>query len=349
MVDLFPLARPILHALQPETAHNLTLVVLKLGLGPRMTSTDPPPLAIEVFGKSFANPIGIAAGFDKNAEVIRPLQRLGLGFVEIGSVTPRPQKGNPKPRMLRWREEEALINRIGFSGVGLDRVEARLKRPRPHGIVGANLGKNKDTTEPEADYARSVRRIARLVDYLVVNVSSPNTPGLRDLQAASALTEIVTAVQAARSEVGATTPILLKIAPDLSDEDLADVVRVALDKQLDGLIVSNTTISRPDNLPTSLAGEAGGLSGPPLMPKSTDMLRAVARDVAGRIPLVGVGGVASGADAYAKIQAGASLVQLYTALAYRGPRLVAEIKRDLAALLDRDGFSSVSEAVGSGV
>lgn len=349
MIDLFPIARPLLHAMDPERAHWLTLTALKAGLGPRHTKADPPSLGIDLWGKRFANPIGLAAGFDKNAVAIGPMLRLGLGFVEIGSVTPQPQSGNPKPRIVRWHDRHALINRIGFSGEGLATVAARLARPRPPGVVGANLGKNKDTQAPETDYVEGVRRLGPLVDYLVVNVSSPNTPGLRDLQGAAALTAIVSAVLAARADIGIRTPILLKIAPDLADEDLADIADVGLSQGVDGLIISNTSLSRPDDLPAGLEGEAGGLSGPPLMAASTRVLGDMARLIDGRMPLIGVGGMASGADAYEKIRAGASLVQLYTALAYRGPRLIVEIKRDLAALLQRDGFASVAEAVGSGL
>lgn len=349
MVDLFPIVRPLLHRLDPEAAHNVTLRALKLGLGPRAGAPDDPILAIELWGRRFANPIGLAAGFDKNAEVFGPMLRLGFGFVEVGSVTPRPQTGNPKPRLLRWPHREALINRIGFSGHGLDAVEGRLAGRRPNGIVGANIGKNKDSHSAEQDYADGVRRLAPFADYLVINVSSPNTPGLRDLQGAAPLAAILAAAQAARGEVAAETPILLKVAPDLTDEDVADIVGVALGSGADGLIVANSTVARPDDLPGHLVGEAGGLSGPPLMAASTRLLADVARHTVKRLPLIGVGGVASGADAYAKVRAGASLVQLYTALAYRGPRLVAEIKQDLADRVRRDGFACLADAVGSGL
>lgn len=348
MVDLFPIVRPLLHRLDPETAHDVTLRALKMGLGPRVGAPDDPILAIDLWGRRFANPIGLAAGFDKNAEVVGPMLRLGFGFVEVGSVTPQPQAGNPKPRLMRWHQREALINRIGFSGHGLNVVERRLASRRADGIVGANIGKNKDSRSAEQDYADGVRRLALLADYLVINVSSPNTPGLRDLQGAAPLAAILAAAQAARDDASAETPILLKIAPDLTDEDVADIVGVALGSGADGLIVANTTVARPDDLPGHLAGEAGGLSGPPLMEASTRLLADVARHVAKRLPLVGVGGVASGADAYAKVKAGASLVQLYTALAYRGPRLVTEIKRDLAERIRRDGFDCLADAVGSG-
>ena len=349
MVDLFPIVRPLLHRLNPETAHDVTLRALKMGLGPRVGASDDPILAIDLWGRHFPNPIGLAAGFDKNAEVFGPMLRLGFGFVEVGSVTPQPQAGNPKPRLMRWHHREALINRIGFSGHGLDTVERRLASRRANGIVGANIGKNKDSQSAEQDYADGVRRLAPLADYLVINVSSPNTPGLRDLQGAAPLAAILAAAQAARDEASAETPILLKIAPDLTDKDVADIVAVALGSSADGLIVANTTVSRPDDLPGHLAGEAGGLSGPPLMDASTRLLADVARHTAKHLPLIGVGGVASGADAYAKIKSGASLVQLYTALAYRGPRLVTEIKRDLAERIRRDGFACLADAVGSGL
>jgi dihydroorotate dehydrogenase len=349
---LFALAAPVLKALPPETAHRATITALKLGLGPVAAEPDDPVLAVTLWGRHFANPIGLAAGFDKDAEVVDPMLRLGLGFVEIGSVTPRAQPGNPRPRAFRLPDHQALINRYGFNNRGHAAAVARLEARHANGaagpgLLGINVGRNKDSRDPDADYAAGIRAFARLADYLVVNISSPNTPGLRAMQSREPLQRLLAAATAARADGTARPPLLVKIAPDLTPEDLEDVAEVALAAGIDGLIVSNTTIARPAGLPPDLAGEPGGLSGKPLMQPSTAVLRRMAKLVAGRLPLVGVGGVASGADAYAKIRAGASLVQLYTALAYRGPGLVGEIKRDLAGRLRADGFRSVAEAVGA--
>ncbi|MGO4125173.1 quinone-dependent dihydroorotate dehydrogenase [Inquilinus sp. YAF38] len=352
MSRLFALAAPVLKALPPEMAHRATITALKLGLGPVAGGPDDPVLAVTLWGRDFANPIGLAAGFDKDAEVVDPMLRLGFGFVEIGSVTPRAQPGNPRPRAFRLPDQQALINRYGFNNRGHAAAVARLEARRLNGaaalgLLGINVGRNKDSRDPDADYAAGIRAFARLADYLVVNISSPNTPGLRAMQSREPLQRLLAAATAARADGTARPPILVKIAPDLTPEDLEDVAEVALASGIDGLIVSNTTIARPAGLPPDLAGEPGGLSGKPLMQPSTAVLRRMAKLVAGRLPLVGVGGVASGADAYAKIRAGASLVQLYTALAYRGPGLVGEIKRDLAGRLRADGFRSVAEAVGA--
>ncbi|MEQ9812964.1 MAG: quinone-dependent dihydroorotate dehydrogenase [Azospirillaceae bacterium] len=350
MIDLFPLARPLLHALPPELAHGLTLRAMRAGLAPVERRPDDPVLACQVWGRSFGNPLGIAAGFDKNAEVVAPLLRLGFGFVEIGSVTPRPQPGNAGRRLWRWRERRALINRLGFNNKGAEVVAANLARLRQHtlgGPVGVNLGRNRDSRQAGADYVAGVGLLGPQADYIVVNVSSPNTPGLRALQAAEALGPILSTVLEARHSAGLDCPVVVKIAPDLDAGPLAATVTAILDGGADGIAVSNTTVGRPPDLPRHLAGCEGGLSGPPLFALATETLRRVAIQVAGRVPLIGIGGVASGADAYAKIRAGASLVQLYTALAYRGPRLVGEIKRDLARLLKADGFGRVGEAVGA--
>lgn len=339
-------------ALPPEAAHRLTIAALMAGLGPRGPGdSDDPVLAQTLWGRDLANPIGLAAGFDKNAQVVRAMARLGFGAVEVGTVTPRPQPGNPKPRMVRWPERRALVNRLGFNNRGLDAVEGRLRalsRRPPRGVlIGANIGRNKDQADAVADFARGARRLAPFADYLVVNVSSPNTPGLRDLQERKALEALLNGVMAARREAGVATPVVVKIAPDLPDGALPEIVAVALGAGIDGIAVSNTTTGRPPDMPAGLAAEAGGLSGPPLFDLSTRLLAATARLVDGRIALIGIGGVASGADAYAKIRAGASLVQLYTALAYQGPGLVARIKRDLAGLLHRDGHGSLSQAIGT--
>ena len=347
MADLFRLCRPLLRALPPETAHWVTLLGLAAGLGGRQRNSDPPILAQRLWGLTFPNPIGIAAGFDKDAQVPEALLDLGFGFAEVGTVTPRSQPGNPRPRVFRLEADAALINRMGFNSGGLDPLLARLRRRRGRGVVGVNVGKNRDSTDAVADYVEGVRRTAALADYLVVNVSSPNTPGLRDLQAPAALDRLLQAVLAAREASGVRSPLLVKIAPDLDEEERADIAAVALAVGIDGIIVSNTTVARPPGLRSPHAGEAGGLSGRPLFAPSTALLAEMYRLTRGRLPLIGVGGVASAADAYAKIRAGASLVQLYTALVFAGPALLGRIKTGLADLLRRDGFASAAAAVGA--
>lgn len=357
MTDLWPLLRPLVRALPPEAAHRLTVRALATGLRPGTPAglpvpPDPPVLATRMFGLDFANPIGLAAGFDKNAEVPGAMLRLGFGSVEVGTITPRPQRGNPKPRVFRVPERRAVINRLGFNNRGLVEAAERLRRldrdaDRPPGPIGANIGRNKDSADAIADYRMAVLALAGVADWLTVNVSSPNTPGLRALQSREALTGVIGAVQEAREEAGAATPILLKIAPDLTPQDREDIAGVALETGLDGLIVANTTIERPADLPARYRELPGGLSGRPLFEPSTRLLAEMARLTGRRVPLIGVGGVASGADAYAKIRAGAGLVQLYTALVYEGPGLVRRIKADLADLLTRDGYAHVADAVGA--
>ncbi len=350
MFDYYRLTGPCIRVLDPEVAHGLTIRALKMGLVPPQPAADDPILAATVWGRRFPNPVGLAAGFDKNAEVPDAMLRQGFGFVEIGSVTPRPQPGNPKPRMFRLPDDQAVINRMGFNNEGAEAVAARLRKRRRQGIVGVNLGKNKDTEDAAADYEKGVAALAGLGEYVVVNVSSPNTPGLRALQGRAQLAALVGRTRAALDAAvpgEGRPPLLLKIAPDLTAEDMADIARVALDGALDGLIVSNTTIERPWRLLSWFRGEAGGLSGRPLFAPSTRVLSEMYRLTEGRLPLVGAGGIASGADAYAKIRAGATLVQLYTALIYHGPGLVTRIKTDLAGLLRKDGFASLSEAVGA--
>lgn len=344
-MSLLDLTVPLLRCLDAERAHLLAIRALRLAGVFLRAPDDDRILAQRLWGREFPNPIGIAAGFDKHAEVPDALLGLGFGFAEIGSVTPRPQPGNPRPRVFRLDEDRAVINRYGFNSEGIEAVAARLSRRQRRGVLGVNLGKNKETADAADDYVAGVKALAGFADYVVVNVSSPNTPGLRALQDRAALDGLVARVQAAM-QGGAPPPLLVKIAPDLTAEDLADVADVALARGLAGIIVSNTTLARPDSLRGAARAEAGGLSGRPLLEKSTDMLRTMRRLTAGKLVLIGVGGVASGADAYAKIRAGASLVQLYTALAFEGPGLISRIKRDLAAALRRDGFNAVSEAVG---
>jgi dihydroorotate dehydrogenase len=346
-MDLSRLAFPLLRHLDPERAHGLTVWGLKHGFGPAQDGADDAVLRCHYWGLDFPNPIGVAAGFDKNGEVFDPLLRAGFGFTEVGTVTPRLQAGNPRPRLFRLREDAALINRMGFNNQGLDIVAQRLSN-RHGGIVGANIGRNKDSADAERDYASAAGRLAPLVEYLVINVSSPNTPGLRALQDKAALGSLVRRVRAAmRDSVVRPPALLVKIAPDLAEEDEADIAALAAETALQGLIISNTTVARPASLASAYRSEAGGLSGAPLFAPSTAQLARMHKATGGRIPLVGVGGIASGKDAYAKVRAGASLVQLYSALALQGPSLLTRIKQDLAGLLRADGFCSVAEAVGA--
>jgi dihydroorotate dehydrogenase len=345
----FDLAMPLLRGLDPETAHRVTVRALALGLAPADRSRVPAALSQTVMGLRFPHPVCLAAGFDKSAECWRGLLRLGVGAVEVGTITPCPQAGNPRPRLFRLPEDAAVINRNGFNNDGLEAAAARLaRRERRTGIVGINVGANKDTPDPVDDYRYGVRMLAPLADYLTVNVSSPNTPGLRDLQGEGALGRLLAAVIEARAEAcgEAGPPVLLKIAPDLADGQLEAIVETALATGIAGLIISNTTVARPESLRAAARQETGGLSGRPLFDPSTRLL-ARARVLAGdRLVLVGVGGVEDGATAYAKIRAGASLVQLYTALVYNGPGLFRRIRDDLAARVTADGFASIAEAVG---
>jgi dihydroorotate dehydrogenase len=346
--DLFPLAAPLLRALPPETAHRVTLAALAAGLVGRAGEADPRVLQTQLWGRDFPNPIGIAAGFDKDAQVPDALLQLGFGFVEVGTVTPRPQPGNPRPRVFRLDADRALINRLGFNSGGLDIVIDRLRaRAGRGGVVGINIGRNRDSADALADYVGGVRRGAGVADYLVVNVSSPNTPGLRDLQGREALDALLRELVAARQATQYPTPLFVKIAPDLEQQQRADIAAVALASGINGIIVSNTTVARPPGLRGRWARETGGLSGPPLFAPSTEVLRDMYRLTRGKLPLIGVGGVASPEDAYAKIRAGASLVQLYTALVFAGPGLLRRIKTGLAELLLRDGYASVGDAVGA--
>lgn len=346
----YGLVAPILLRLDPERAHRAAVVAVGLGLAGTDDSPDPPQLACRVWGLDFRNPIGLAAGFDKDAEVFDRMLALGFGFVEAGSVTPRPQPGNPRPRLFRLVEDQAVINRFGFNSCGIEPFAARLARRSGRGIVGANLGKNKETEDAAVDYGVGIDAVCGHADYLVINVSSPNTPGLRGLQARGPIADLLGRVldARARASVGARRPppLLAKVGPDLTEEQVSDIAEVALASGIDGLIVGNTTITRPAGLHSSFRDESGGLSGRPLFAHANACLAAMYRYTRGRLPIVGCGGVASGADAYMKIRAGAHLVQLYSALVYEGPGLVGRIKAELAALLAADGFNSVGEAVG---
>jgi dihydroorotate dehydrogenase len=349
------LAARALHALDAEDAHNAAIRGLKAGLGPREDGLDDPCLAVELKGLQLKTCIGLAAGFDKNAEVPDAMLAAGFGFVECGTVTPLPQEGNPRPRLFRLTEDKAVINRMGFNNQGLEAFAARLEARRGRsGVVGANIGANKDSADRIGDYVTGLRRLWRLADYFTINISSPNTPGLRDLQSGPALDELLERVATARSEVEMSDPRLrarpmfLKVAPDLNELQIVAICDAVDRHGFDGVIAGNTTLSRPDSLRSRFKSEAGGLSGAPLTALSTRVVADFHACAAGRFPVIGAGGVASGADAYAKIRAGACAVQLYSALVYGGPGLIGRIKRDLAARLRADGFVSVVEAVGAG-
>jgi len=338
---------PLLRLIDPETAHGLALWALRAGLAGR---AEAPALPVEAMGLRFPNPLGLAAGFDKNAVAVRPLFALGFGFVEVGTITPLPQAGNRRPRLFRLAEDRAVINRMGMNNEGWEAVSARIAALRAEGPLpgplGVNVGINKDSDDPVRDISLLVEGAARCGDYVTLNVSSPNTPGLRDLQAADRLCALLEASRQGLARAGRTIPILVKLAPDLEADALGPIVETAVAGGAAGLIVSNTTVSRPEHLRSRHRDELGGLSGAPLFAPSTALLRRIARLAAGRLTLIGAGGVASGADAYAKLRSGATLVQLYSALAYAGPALPARILAEIAALLARDGFRSVEEAVG---
>jgi dihydroorotate dehydrogenase len=338
----------VLFRFDPETAHRMAIRGLSLNVLPK-AAAPPPTLRTRVLALDFPSPIGLAAGFDKNAEAVDGLLRLGFGFVEVGTVTPLPQPGNPKPRMFRVEADEAIINRLGFNNDGMDAVAARLAARRPGGIVGVNLGANKAAADRIADYVAGVHRFARLASYLVINVSSPNTPGLRSLQDADPFETLLLRVVAARDEAangGVTTPILVKIAPDLDDGALAAIARIALSSGIDGIVLGNTTLARTGLTDTSQAGEPGGLSGRPLFQRATIMLARLRALVGPGMPLIGVGGVDTAEAALTKLLAGADLVQVYTAMIYRGHNIAARINLRLAELLAERDFASPEDAVG---
>lgn len=357
MIDLFPFAKPFIHSLDPERAHGLGISLLSRGItGSGRRVRQYKILKTHVFGLAFDNPIGLAAGFDKDAEAILGTQKTGFGFIEVGTVTPQPQPGNDKPRLFRLSRDRAVINRFGFNSKGLENFAQNLDTKciqNAAAVVGANVGANKTSEDRTADYVACVDRLYGLCDYFTVNISSPNTLGLRALQSKAALEDLigqVLAVRSAKQKDGADRiPVLVKIAPDLLDKDVEDIADIAVASNIDGLIVSNTTIERPESLRSTDKGEAGGLSGKPLFEPSTEMLKRVYMATGGQKPLVGVGGISSAADAYTKIRAGASLVQLYSALVYEGTGLVERVKFGLARALKKDGYTAVSDAVGADV
>ena len=336
----------LLHRIDPERAHALSLMALRAGLTPRPGPVTSPRLATTIAGLALPNPVGLAAGYDKNAVAVGPLSRAGFGFIEVGAATPLPQPGNPRPRLFRLPLDRAAINRFGFNNQGAAAIAARLAR-RPEGIpVGLNLGANKTSDNRAADFASILATCGAHVDFATVNVSSPNTERLRDLQGPAALAALLDGVMQANAGLARPIPIFLKIAPDLTDDDLAAIAGVAMDAGIAGLIATNTTLAR-DGLHSPHRVETGGLSGVPLFQRSTQVLARLSHLTEGRLPLIGVGGIASAEDAYAKIRAGASAVQLYTALAYQGLSLVVRIAEGLDRLLARDGHATVAEAVGT--
>ncbi len=340
---LYPLLRPLIFGLDAERAHHLTLRSLK-ALPPGKAPAADPMLSIEVAGLNFPNPVGLAAGFDKNAEVFAQILRLGFGFAEVGTLTPLPQAGNSRPRLFRLSEDRAVINRMGFNNDGQQAALPRLQSRRRNGIVGVNIGANKDSADRMADYAAGVVAMMGVADYLTVNISSPNTPGLRALQDKTALDELLAAVTEAR---GAGPPVFLKVAPDLKPSEIGDIVDVAMARRIDAVVVSNTTISRP-HLKSKHRGETGGLSGAPLKGLALQRLKDFRTAAGPSLPLIAAGGIENGVDAYDRIRAGASLVQLYSALVYQGPGLARSIASELKRLLRRDGYSTIGEAIGAG-
>ncbi|MBL4747744.1 MAG: quinone-dependent dihydroorotate dehydrogenase [Magnetovibrio sp.] len=352
MLRFYQLAWPLIRRLDAEFSHGLAVKALEMGVVPKPKKVDNSVLQQRLWGLEFPNPVGLAAGFDKDARVFKPMLEQGFGFVEVGSITPQAQPGNPKPRLFRLENDGAVINRMGFNSEGHEASMARLKkRNGRHGIVGVNLGKNKLTEDAVADYEIGVRNFGPLADFIVINVSSPNTPGLRALQGPEILRELLTRTKAAlnaATTLSVTPPLLLKIAPDLTDEDKADICAVAIECDIDGLIVTNTTIERPDTLISPHKGETGGLSGRPLFEASTRVLSEIYTATKGQLPLIGVGGIEDGQGAYQKILAGASLVELYSAMVYQGPAMAGRVNQQLADILKAEGFACVADAVGQG-
>lgn len=350
-MDYYSLARPLLFAMRPETAHNLAIDALRSNLLPAQPVYRSPMLQQQIAGLDFDGAIGLAAGFDKNAEAINGLCKQGFAFVEAGTVTPKPQEGNPSPRMFRLRRDQAVINRLGFNNDGLDRFVHNLQQRSTRCLIGANIGKNKDQTDAIADYRQAFDAVSPHCDYVTVNISSPNTPGLRELQAADAMQSLIDALtrQRASHTVSQQRPIFIKLAPDLSDKEIGQISEMLRATTINGLILGNTTISRPDSLQGMQRTQAGGLSGKPLFRLANQTLAKFYKHLGNQLPLIGVGGIHSPETAYRKIKAGASLVQVYTALAYQGFGLVTRIQRDLPKLLARDGHTHISQAIGTEV
>lgn len=339
--------------MDPEAAHGFTLRVMKAGVMPGAKAVHDPALEQSLWGLKFPNPVGLSAGFDKNAEVIGASFKMGFGFVEAGTVTPKPQAGNPKPRIFRDVPNEAVINRMGFPNEGMSAFKANLEaflngRKRPSGVVGINIGMNKTQTTPVKDYETLIKMLAPMADYLTINISSPNTPGLRDLQRREPLLELLMAVKDARAKACRVSPppLLVKFAPDLDEAQIEELAMSVLEADIDGIILTNTTLERPKELSDSFAAQPGGLSGKPLRDKATNVIRQFYQITEGKLPIIGVGGISSADDAYAKIKAGASLVQIYSGLIYKGPIVVKHINQGLLGHLKADGYAHIRDAVG---
>lgn len=354
MLNLYGLIRPAIFKMDPETAHGLTIKGLKTGAIRPCKTVRSDMLEQDIFGLHFANPVGMAAGFDKNAEVISPLLKLGFGFTEAGTVTPKPQGGNPRPRIFRDPTNNAVINRMGFPNGGLRAFKPNIEKflsteSRPHGVLGINIGMNKEQKNPADDYCALIKELAPHADYLTVNISSPNTPGLRDLQKKDILTDLVNQMMDARHEAcGEQAPaLLIKLAPDLSEEQQEELAETLIETKVDGVILSNTTLDRPDFLPDDFKAQPGGLSGAPLTQKSTQIIHNFYRLTHGKLPIIGVGGISTAQHAYDKIKAGASLVQLYSGMIYEGPEIANKINQGMCDLLSQDGHTNISEAIGT--
>jgi len=346
----FPIAdfaSRLIALLPPEAAHNLTVNMMASAIAPQIKIVHNQRLSIDVAGLKFPNPVGLAAGFDKNAKAPDAMLNLGFGFAEVGAVTPKPQPGNAKPRVFRLRDDMAVINRYGFNNDGLDAIKARLAARQRTGIVGINLGANKNSKDRIKDYIKGLDAFCPIVDFCTINISSPNTPGLRALQSKTDLMDLLNQTLKARDNTGYSTPVFLKIAPDLTDSDKSDISECLLSCAIDGVIISNTTIERPSELISPQTQQQGGLSGAPLMEKSTKLVLEFYQKLGNKVPIIGVGGIGSSRDAYRKILAGASLVQLYTALIYQGPGLIKRIITELPEYLDVDGFKNISDAIGA--
>ena len=349
-MNYYKILRPLIYSFSAETAHNMAIFVLKNKFLPKQCIGSSDSLKIDVFGLHFENPVGIAAGFDKNGDAIEGLFQQGFGFVEVGTVTPNPQDGNAKPRLFRLVDDEAVINRFGFNNKGADYFVNNLKNAKSSGVLGANIGKNKTSESAVEDYLLMMNKVYGLSDYITINISSPNTPGLRDLQQKDELegflSDILKEKEKLIKKTGKIIPLLLKLAPDTGEKQREDIADIVVKQKIDGLIISNTTIGERDTLKSAHANETGGLSGRPLMDMSTQMVMEMYKLTNGDVPIIGVGGISSAEDAYKKIKAGASLVQVYSALVYKGFNLVKDINSGLEQLLKKDGFSSVFEAVG---
>jgi len=348
---MFSVLRPFLFNLDPETAHDLAIKSLKFNLLPSkmFEVEDEQMLNIEILGKKFPNPIGLAAGFDKSAEVYNSLLKLGFGFVEIGTVTPLKQYGNPKPRIFRLEEDGALINRLGFNNDGMETVRSRIKSNNKKGIIGVNIGPNKDTKDQKADFCLGLNFFLSIADYITINISSPNTEGLRDFHDQKKLIDLITTLNKIKKDNKSSVPLLLKISPDINNSHIPEIADAAIKNDISAIVLTNTTNSNRDNLVSEFKKEEGGLSGDPLYQLSNNIIKKFYKEIKGKISIIGVGGVNSGKSAYEKIIAGASLLQLYTGFVYRGPSAAKDIKKELIQILKSEGIKNIKEAIGAGV